>query len=146
MLAQIIKSILTLLVLSSTTAFLFTNDQTSFAKVFVLASLLQVIIYQVYMQAVKLFAEKLLNDRMVEYSKQGTDVVCPCARAVKHFIPIQLNTDNSYKCLDCSKNIAVNVDVKTFLETIPMDLDKSNAALDVVYDEITSKPQNGNNI
>lgn len=95
---------------------------------------------------VELFVEKLLNDRISEYSKQGVEVTCPCARAAKHFVPVQLNTDNSYKCLDCTKNIVVDVEVKTFLETTPMDLEKTSAALDVVYDQVTKQTTNATNI
>jgi len=104
----------------------------------------QIIIYRVYVQIVQLLAERMLNERIKEYSKQGVDTVCPCARAMKHFIPIQLNTDNFYKCQDCDKNIAVNVEVKTFLETVPLDLDKTDTAFGVVYDKVTNQPDHGN--
>lgn len=146
MLIQIVKSALSLITLSTVGSIVFSNEHFSFWKAFVVCTVAQVVVYQIYTMIVEFFAEKLINDRISEYSKQGTEVTCPCARAVKHFVPIQLNTDNSYKCLDCNKNIAVDVEVKTFLETTPMDLEKTSAALDVVYDQVTKQTINGNNI
>lgn len=143
---QIVKSIITLTVLSTAASFMFSSERFSFWKAFVVSTVAQVILYKIYTTIVELFAEKLMNDRISEYSKQGTEVTCPCARAIKHFIPVQLNTNNSYKCLDCTKNIAVEVEVKTFLETVPMDLEKTSAAFDVVYDKVTTQPDNGSNI
>lgn len=143
---QIVKSIITLVALSTASAFIFSSEQFSFWKAFVVSAVIQIVVYRIYVAIAVMFYDKLLNDRITEYSKQGTEVTCPCARAVKHFIPIQLNTDNSYKCLDCTKNIAVDVEVKTFLETVPMDLEKTNAAFNVVYDKVTTHPTNGTDI
>lgn len=109
----------------------------SFAKVFVISTIIQVVSYNIYQQVVYFIGQKLLNDRISEYSKQGLEVVCPCSRAVRSFIPIQLDADNSYKCLECTKNVAVNIEVKTFLETQPVDLEKSNDTLNKVYNTVS---------
>lgn len=76
----------------------------------------------------KYLAEKLTNERISEYSKQGMETTCPCYKNKKVFIPIRLDTDNSYKCIDCDKNVSVKVDVKTFLATEIIDLDQSEKA------------------
>ena len=140
---SIVRSLLVLITLSTCAAFMFSNDAWGFARVFTIASIVQVVLYNIYRQVVVLFAEKITNDRISEYTKQGVEVTCPCSRAIKNLIPIQLNTDNSYKCLDCSRNVTVNVEVKTFLETQPVDLDKSTAAFDAVYTEVTEKTEDG---
>ena len=140
---SIARSLLVLITLSLCAAFAFSSDVWGFARVFTIASIIQVVLYNVYRQIVALFAEKLFNDRISEYTKQGVEVTCPCSRAIKNLIPIQLNTDNSYKCLDCARNVTVNVEVKTFLETQPVDLDKSTAAFDAVYTEVTEKTEDG---
>ena len=143
MMLSIARSLLVLITLSTCAAFIFSNDAWGFARVFAIASIIQVVLYNIYRQVVVLFAEKLANDRISEYTKQGVEVTCPCSRAIKNLIPIQLNTDNSYKCLDCARNVTVNVEVKTFLETQPVDLDKSTAAFDAVYTEVTEKTEDG---
>lgn len=140
---SIVRSLLVLITLSLCVAFAFSNDAWGFARVFAIASIIQVVLYNIYRQVVALFAEKLVNDRISEFSKQGVEVTCPCSRAIKNLIPVQLNTDNSYKCLDCSRNVTVNVEVKTFLETQPVNLDKSTAAFDAVYAEVTEKAEDG---
>ena len=143
MMLSIARSLLVLITLSTCAAFMFSNNAWGFARVFAIASIVQVVLYNIYRQVVVLFAEKLANDRISEYTKQGVEVTCPCSRAIKNLIPIQLNTDNSYKCLDCARNVTVNVEVKTFLETQPVDLDKSTAAFDAVYTEVTEKTEDG---
>lgn len=143
MITSIVRSLLVLITLSSCVAFAFSADAWGFARVFAVASIVQIVLYNIYRQIVVLFMEKITNDRISEYTKQGVEVTCPCSRAIKNLIPIQLNTDNSYKCLDCARNVTVNVEVKTFLETQPVDLDKSTAAFDAVYTEVTDKTQDG---
>ena len=132
-----------LITLSSCVAFAFSDNVWSFARAFAITAIVQIVAYNIYRQIVVLLAEKLANDRISEYSKQGVEVTCPCSRAIKNLIPIQLNTDNSYKCLDCSRNVTVNVEVKTFLETQPVDLDKSTAAFDAVYTNVTEESTDG---
>lgn len=143
MIAPLLKSVLVLAVISTCIASLFANNIWTFLKAFTITTLLQVIAYNIYRQVVQLFAEKLMNDRISEFTKQGVELTCPCSRAVKNLIPIQLNADNSYKCLDCSKNVMVNVEVRTFLETQPLDLEKTSAALNTVYAAVTNEQQDG---
>lgn len=146
MLVQVIKSITTLLMLGVASAFIFSNEHFAFWKALVVSLVLQIVLYRVYVQVVAFFAERLINDRIREYSNQGIETACPCDRAIKHMIPIRLNADNSYKCFDCNRNVTVAVDVKSFLETSPLDLDKSDAALNVVYDKVTNNNDNAANI
>ena len=135
---------MSLLVVSSSVAFLLTDNKVSFAKAFIATTIAQILLYRLYVWINELWIEKILNERISEFSKQGCEVTCPCDRAIKHFIPITLDTDNSYKCMDCNKNVAVNVDVKTFIETAPINIEKTNAAFNVIYNQATD--DNGTDI
>lgn len=64
--------------------------------------------------------EKLVILREAELSKQGAEVVCPCDRQVKAFVPILLNGRNEFTCPGCKKNINVAVNLKTALITTPI--------------------------
>jgi hypothetical protein len=142
----IVRSIALLSAISACVAASLADSLWSFVRWFFLTIAIQISCYNIYRQLVALMAKKITNDRIKEYTKQGVEVVCPCARAIKNLIPIQLNTDNSYKCLDCNKNVAVKIDVNTFLETQPVDLEQSAAALDQVYTTVTQQNIDGNQI
>lgn len=58
--------------------------------------------------------------REAELTRQGAEVVCPCDRNVKCFVPIILNEYNSYNCPGCKKDIHVMVNYKTALVTTPV--------------------------
>jgi len=64
--------------------------------------------------------EKIIAFREAELNKQGAEVICPCDRNVKSFVPISLNDTNEYQCPGCNKAIHVLVNLKTVLATIPM--------------------------
>jgi hypothetical protein len=64
--------------------------------------------------------KKLENERLKEFSLQGMEVTCPCSLKKTEFIPITLNTNNSYKCNHCNKNISVYITAETALITEPL--------------------------
>ncbi len=142
----VLRSIFLLLVVSSCVAAMLADTVWSFVRWFIVANVAQIVVYNIYRQIVALLVQRTINNRISEYTKQGVEVTCPCSKAIKNLIPIQVNTDNSYKCLDCNKNVSVRVDVQTFLETQPVDLEKSAAALDQVYTTVTQNNQDGNQI
>jgi len=82
--------------------------------------------------------QKLIIAREAELSKQGAEVVCPCDRQVKCFIPIVLNQRNEYICPGCDKNVNVAVNLKTVLVTTPI----VDTLEDVVVNKLRS--QSGN--
>jgi len=61
--------------------------------------------------------KKLENERIREFSLQGMEVTCPCSLKKTEFVPITLNTANSYKCNYCQKNVSVYVIPETALIT-----------------------------
>ena len=68
----------------------------------------------------RLEEQQLILQREAELSKQGAEVICPCDRQVKCFVPIVLNERNEYNCPGCKKDINVAVHLKTALITTPI--------------------------
>jgi len=66
--------------------------------------------------------KKLENERIKEFSLQGLEVTCPCPLRKTEFVPIVLNTNNTYKCDHCQKNVSVYIVPETALitETLAM--------------------------
>jgi len=83
--------------------------------------MLQFGIYYAYVTALNAYVElrnkKLENERIKEFSLQGIEVTCPCALKKTEFVPIVLNTNNTYKCNTCQKNISVYIVPETALIT-----------------------------
>lgn len=132
----ILRSLGIVCIVSSVCAFFLGNTKFDFARYFVAATLLQFIIYTVYCKVVELFEQNILNERLKEFTKQGKEVTCPCPKGLKHFIPIQLDQDNSYRCQDCKRGVIVDVDVKTFLETEMLTIPKAEAAIADIYENV----------
>lgn len=66
---------------------------------------------------VELKNKQLENERIREFSLQGLEVTCPCSLKKTEFVPIILNTNNTYKCDHCQKNISVYITTETALMT-----------------------------
>jgi len=66
---------------------------------------------------VELKNKKLENERIKEFSLQGLEVTCPCSLKKAEFVPIILNTNNTYRCDHCQKNVSVYIAAETALVT-----------------------------
>jgi hypothetical protein len=130
---MILKSLVTLFAISGTLSFAFSSNLQSFAKVFLFTTLMQILFYNIYRTIVTFLMSKMDLEKIKELSMQGCELSCPCDKTIKNFIPIRLNQDNSYKCLECNKNVKVDLEFKSFLQTEPINLEKSNNAFDLVY-------------
>lgn len=124
-----IKSIGALFSISTCIALSLSNDKFQFLKYFIVSCIIQVILYQLYVRILKAYYDFLNYKKLEQYNQQGVEITCPCYREKKALIPIKLNQINDYKCLDCNKNVSVNVDVKTFLATEPLDGEATDLAL-----------------
>jgi hypothetical protein len=129
-----LRAVIILFITSGTVSYLFSTDVKSFLGWMICLSFLQIIFYNVWNTVLNVINEKNQIDILKEYSKQGCNVKCPCDKAIDNFIPIRLNEDNSYRCLDCNKNVRVDLEVKTFLQTEPVKLEKSEA-YNIIYKE-----------
>jgi hypothetical protein len=140
MLKTILKSLLILTTISSSIALLiFDNTLFSFFKIFIFSTICQIIIYNLYKIVVLILFKKLENEKIKEYLKQGVETKCPCEKGVSMFLPIRLDSVNTFKCMECQKNFSVKIDVKTFQNTEIIDLEKSERELSLIFDEISKK-------
>jgi len=78
-------------------------------------------LYYAFITALSAYVElknkQLENERIKEFSLQGLDVTCPCSLKKTEFVPIILNTNNTYKCDHCQKNVSVYIATETALMT-----------------------------
>lgn len=125
---DLLKPILIFLFISTSTSLLFSNSFLGFIKYFLFFSLVQYILNRIYIHVLQLYAEKIKNERIKEYTKQGMEITCPCYLEKKFLLPIDLNKENNFSCLECSKNFTVDIKANTFLKTEVLDLDKSEEA------------------
>lgn len=131
-----LRPILELTILSTILSLIFSKDYISFIKYFFVFAVLQFLTYNVYKTIVGIFVEKVKNERIKEYSKQGMEVICPCYLEKKMLLPIELNAINSFSCLECKKDFTVDISAKTFLQTETIDLEKADAAFLEAYKKI----------
>jgi hypothetical protein len=131
-----LKPIIILCTISTVLSLLFSNNLLDFAKYFLAATLIQVILYNVYKSIIEYLAMKLQVEKIKEYSKQGMEVKCPCYLEKKMFVPITLNGENVFNCNECDKMISVDITAKTFMQTDMIDLDKADEALIKAYKHI----------
>lgn len=130
---RFIVSLLTLCLVSSAVALPLSKDWLNFLSYFFCFSVIQVIIYNLYLKYIQINIEKIKNERIKEYSKQGLEIKCPCHKSKQMFVPVELNTDNIFKCGECDKNITVEITAKAFLQTEMVDLEAADAALIEIY-------------
>ncbi|NBO99092.1 MAG: hypothetical protein EBU90_03060 [Proteobacteria bacterium] len=76
--------------------------------------------YEYITRKAALQEQALILAREAELSKQGAEVICPCDRGFKSFVPILLNERNEYTCPGCKKDVNVLVNLKTVLVTTPV--------------------------
>jgi len=135
-----IKPILILSTISIALSLVFSNDALTFVKYFIFFDILQVIIYNIYKNIIELIAVKLQNEKIKELSKQGMELKCPCFLEKRMFLPLSLDGPNSFSCLECKKNIVVDITAKTFLQTEMIDLEKADENFVRAYNKIQQNP------
>jgi hypothetical protein len=139
MMLQFLKPILITTLISSSIAFLYSSDLLTFTKYFFFVTITQIILYNIYKNLIELFTEKIKNERIKEFTKQGIEISCPCYLNKKMFVPIELGVDNSFNCLECKKDVSVEINTKTFLKTEMIDLDVAETDLIKAYKQIQEK-------
>lgn len=130
---RLIISILTLCIVSSAVSLPFSNNWVSFISYFFFFSIIQIIGYNLYLKFLQIKIEKIKNERIKEFSKQGLEIKCPCHKSKPMFVPVELNSDNFFKCGECEKNFSVEITAKAFIQTEMVDLDAADAALVEIY-------------
>jgi len=135
-----LKPILILCMISTVSSLLFYNTLLDFIKGFILATLIQIIFYNVYKNVIEFLAARLQVEKIKEFSKQGMEIKCPCYMEKKMFVPIDLNNLNTFNCRECDKSVSVEVTAKTFMQTDMIDLDKADESLIKAYKKIQENP------
>ena len=124
MLDSILKSIVTTVIITgaiSTVAyFLGYNVLQTSLIVFVGIVCISIIGSQVRDAIIFTNNKKLENERIKEFTKQGLSVNCAICSA-ENFIPIRLDTSNSFECQACGQQNAVYINVTTAQTTTPLD-------------------------
>jgi len=132
----LLRSILQLVLLSTLFSLIFCTDYISFAKYFFIFSVVQFIAYNIYKAILFLLAERIKNERIKEYSKQGMEIACPCYMEKKMLLPLELNGLNTFNCIECKKDFSVDISARAFLQTETIDLEKADAAFVEAYNKI----------
>lgn len=132
----IIKSIALVSIISIFFGVLFMSH---FWQAFAIATTLQIIINIVITTYREIALERLEVSKIDSISKQGLVLKCPCFKQAEEFVPIELNSVNSYNCTECSKLISVDIEAKTLLATTPVDLNSSPIELSKIYDKLAAE-------
>jgi len=121
---RLVKSVLLVFGVAAIAAWPFTFLGVGFISSFLFFTTLQFVGFYFYRdyteKKLAIAQEQLVIAREAELSKQGAEVVCPCDRGIKCFVPIMLNERNEYDCPGCKKQINVLVNLKTALVTNPI--------------------------
>jgi hypothetical protein len=133
MIQKTIIPILTLIAVALVVATFLASFHVAWWLGFVAGVLCQIIMYNTFIAILDVYLalknKKLENERIAEFSYQGIDVVCPCSKKRKDFVPIRLNDINMYKCSECDKSISVYINAETALQTEPILSTDTTAAL-----------------
>jgi hypothetical protein len=123
-LKKIIQSFFITFSISLLGALFLLNFNFNFIVSFSFIFILQFVLFYFYGEHVKrknaYILAQLELQAASELKKITADVICPCDRKVQTTIPIDMNSDNSYICGQCSKKVKVLIDVKTVLKTDPV--------------------------
>ena len=144
MLKKLLSQITTLLVVATLNGFVFVSFRSNFIIGFLTGIVVQFGLYYGFTNLIELYAalqnKKLENERLKEFSLQSLEVTCPCYKQIKEIIPIRLNTDNRYKCVECSKAISVIITPETAVATEPI----INTDISLLNKNIAEKLANAN--
>lgn len=115
-----------------------------FWNTFILATIGQFIVGSIAnrfaVNAKILHLENIKLRQLEETAKQTLKLRCPCTNNVEQLVPIRLDQQNFYKCINCQKNINVALTAKTAMMTDIVDInathnDIAKALADVTEDE-----------
>jgi len=144
MLKKLLSQIATLVIVSCLFGVLFITFNSSFFVGVGFGIVIQFALYYGYVTTLNTYTalqnKKLENERIKEFSLQSLEVVCPCYKQVKEIVPIRLNTDNKYKCSECSKAVSVFITPETAIVTEPI----LNTDITLLNKNITEKLTNAN--
>ena len=144
MLIRLIIQSLIFLSISVVIGFLLTHAGINLWLGIVTGAVIQLLIHNTFVTILDSYItikdKKLENERIKEFSYQGLEVTCPCSKKQLDFIPVRLNTQNSYRCSGCDKSISIFINAETAMQTEPiLNVDTTQA-----IEPILKTIQNGN--
>lgn len=83
--------------------------------------------------------ENQLTQRIKDAAKQTLKLKCPCTNMVEQIVPIRLDEPNFYKCLNCEKNISVNLQASTALMTDIINIDATHSQVVKTMEEVSKE-------
>ena len=143
MIFNIIKSLFLLITCSAVVSLPFAQNKWTYLQSFIISLFVQIICYNIYRTYTKYKFNELEVQKITEFSKQGAEITCPCSKGIKEFIPISLTHDNGYKCLTCNKNIAVSLEIKTYITTEPVNLEEPKNNIHDILLKLSNTEKNG---
>lgn len=130
------------LIVSTTGAFVL-QDIIGFWQGFFGVTLLQIIVGSATNQMAKvktsLEMENQLTQRIKDAAKQTLKLKCPCTNMVEQIVPIRLDEPNFYKCINCEKNISVNLQAATALMTDIINIDATHNQVVRAMEQVSSE-------
>jgi hypothetical protein len=130
------------LIVSTGGAFV-SQDIIGFWQGFFGVTLLQIIVGSATNQMSKvktsLEMESQLTQRIKDAAKQTLSLKCPCTNMVEQIVPIRLDEPNFYKCINCEKNISVNLQASTALMTDIINIDATHNQVVKAMEEVSAE-------
>jgi DNA-directed RNA polymerase subunit RPC12/RpoP len=144
MLIRLIAQALIFLSISIVIGFLLAHVGISIWLGIVTGAIIQLLIHNTFVTILDSYItiknKRLENERIKEFSYQGLEVTCPCSKKQLDFIPVRLNTQNSYRCSGCDKSVSVFINAETAMQTEPILSVDTTLAIEPILKNL----QNGN--
>ena len=126
MIAQIIRSLLLLIIISSSVGgigYFFDTSLLTFVKYFVQATGLQIIFFFLYNNVLRYIARLNLEKESLQLAqlaeKNKVFVECQGCKNTNS-VDIDLTQENSFKCINCGAENKINIEFTTILPTNPI--------------------------
>ena len=123
MIVPILKSLGITFIVSGSLAYFLTHFNISFWKTFILATVIQVVVWNIVNYSTQIRAalrNKELDEKILaDFAKQIVTVPCAYCK-VPNAVPVRLDTNNQFDCIDCYKTNTVYIDVESAQVTVPI--------------------------
>jgi hypothetical protein len=126
MTSQIVKSVLILILISSSISgitFLFNQSLTTFIKVFIGATGVQILFFFLYNNILRYIARLNLEKEAIQLSQltEQNRVLAECQGCkVMNNVYVTLTEENEFNCEECNATNKIQIDISTILPTKPI--------------------------
>ena len=126
MIAQIIRSLLLLIIISSSVGgigYFFDTSLLTFVKYFILATGLQIIFFFLYNNVLRYIARLNLEKESLQLAQlaETNKIFVECQGCKNtNSVDIDLTQENNFKCTHCGAENKINIDFTTILPTNPI--------------------------